>query len=256
MWFAGKKENNMAEFTKSKWADPNFSQGYRDSADIIIVERKRVLSIIQSFYMHFIFGKPEKRVLDLGCGDGIIVNELLKVDISLKATLLDGSHDMIIKAKERLKGYGNCLFLCASFQDILNRTVSLGNYDLIISSMATHHLTMDEKTALFRTIYSQLNTGGYFLDTDVILSPSETLEKWYLQLWREWINEREAILKIDSHEYDDIIKRYKDNTDNKPDLLSVQLESLRSVGFRDVDCYYKYGIFSIFGGKKQEETLI
>jgi tRNA (cmo5U34)-methyltransferase len=36
--------------------------------------------------------------------------------------------------------------------------------------------------------------------------------------------------------------------------LNTQLEALQSVGFKDVDCYYKYGIFAIFGGKKQEET--
>jgi tRNA (cmo5U34)-methyltransferase len=91
---------------------------------------------------------------------------------------------------------------------------------------------------------------------DVILSPSETLEKWYLQLWREWITEREAILKIDSHEHDGIINRYKDNTDNKPDLINTQLKSIQDIGFKDVDFYYKYGIFTIFGGKKQEEKPI
>jgi tRNA (cmo5U34)-methyltransferase len=245
----------MKEFQKSQWANPDFAEKYRDTADIIIVERKRLLSILQSFYMHFIFAKPERAVLDLGCGDGIIIHELLKVDSSIKATLLDGSNDMLSRAKERLKGYDKCKFICASFQDILDRIVNLDNFDLVISSMATHHLSMDDKTALFKTIYSHLNPEGYFLNTDVILSPSETLEKWYLQLWREWINEREAMLKINSHEYDDIIKRYKDNTDNKPDLLSAQLEALQSVGFRDVDCYYKYGIFTIFGGKKQEIQL-
>jgi tRNA (cmo5U34)-methyltransferase len=244
----------MAAFNQSKWADPDFTQAYRDSADIIIVERKRLLSILQSFYMHFIFGKPERRVLDLGCGDGIAVYELLRVDSALKATLLDGSNDMLMRAKKRLKRYDNCLFICASFQDILKNRVSLGNFDFIISSMATHHLILDEKRALYKIIYSHLNHEGHFLNMDVILSPSEILEKWYLQLWREWITEREAILKIDSHEYDGIINRYKDNSDNKPDLLNTQLESLQEIGFKDVDCYYKYGIFTIFGGKKQEET--
>lgn len=240
----------MADFDNSKWSEPDFTQAYRNNADIIIVERKRLLSILQSFYMHFIFGKPEREVLDLGCGDGIAVYELLRVDSALKATLLDGSNDMLIRAKERLKRYDKCHFLCASFQDILNKRVILGNFDLIISSMATHHLTMEEKTSLFNIVYSHLNPEGYFLNMDVILSPSETLEKWYLQLWREWITEREAILKIDSHEYDGIINRYKDNTDNNPDRLNTQIESLQEIGFKDVDCYYKYGIFTIFGGKK------
>jgi len=28
------------------------------------------------------------------------------------------------------------------------------------------------------------------------------------------------------------------------------LEMLEKCGFRDVDCFYKYGIFSLFGGAK------
>lgn len=38
--------------------------------------------------------------------------------------------------------------------------------------------------------------------------------------------------------------------DNLPDTLDAQLESLEKVGFKDVDCYFKYGIFSVFGGFK------
>jgi|LSQX01.3.fsa_nt_gb tRNA (cmo5U34)-methyltransferase len=242
----------MVEFSKSNWAFPDFSQKYRDTADIIIVERKRLLSILKSFYTHFIINKPDRSVLDLGCGDGIATYELLRIDSALNATLLDGSSSMLSRAKERLKRYDNCCFLCASFQDLLNRRIMPGDFDFIISSMAIHHLTTVEKAALFKTVYSHLNPGGYFLNMDVILSSSETLEQWYLQLWREWITEREAILKIDSHEHDDIIKRYKDNGDNNPDPLSTQLESLQTAGFIDVDCYYKYGIFAMYGGKKAE----
>lgn len=240
----------MSEFNKSQWAKPDFTQEYRDSADIIIVERRRIFYIFQSFYMHFIFDKPDRKVLDLGCGDGIVIYELLKVDSSLNATLIDGSEDMLIKAKERFKECQNLHFICASFQEIINETIISENYDFVVSSMATHHLSMKEKTDLFKTIYSHLNFGGYFLNTDVILAPSDTLEDWYLQLWKQWIDERKAILEIEGQNYDDVIRRYKDNTDNKPDSLSSQLESLKTIGFKDVDCFYKYGIFSMYGGKK------
>lgn len=240
----------MAEFDKSKWANSGFTKEYRDSADIIIVDRKRLFTILQSFYIYFIADRLNGRVLDLGCGDGIVIYELLKVDNTLKATLIDGSNDMIIQAKERLKKFRDLRFIHASFQDILKETVALENYDFVVSSMATHHLTMEEKTGLFKTVYSHLNNGGYFLNTDVILAPSNTLEQWYLQLWKQWIDERKSILEVEDHSYDDVIRRYKDNTDNKPDLLSSQLEALKAIGFRDVDCFYKYGIFSMFGGKK------
>ena len=240
----------MAEFNKSKWANPEFSQGYRDSADVIIVERKRLFTILQSFYLHYISKKPERRVLDLGCGDGIVIDGLLKIDGSLKATMVDGSEDMLTKAKERLKGIGNIDFIHASFQEILDGIINLKNYDFIVSSMAMHHLSMDEKTALFKIIFSHLNTDGYFLNTDVILAPADNLEQWYLQLWKQWIDERKAVLKLDGNDYNDIIKRYKDNADNKPDLLSSQLDALQAIGFTDVDCFYKYGIFTMYGGNK------
>lgn len=240
----------MTEFNKSQWAKPEFTQEYRDSADVYIVERRRLLEILKSFYKHFIGNKPNSNILDLGCGDGIVIYELLKIDNSIEATLIDGSEDMLNKAKDRLKDFGNLHFIRASFQEILNKDTVPQSYDLIVSSLAIHHLTMEEKTALFRTIYSHLNVDGCFLNIDVVLAPSDALEKWYLLLWKQWIDERKSFLGIEDSQFDDIAGRYKDNTDNKPDTLDMQLTALQTIGFKDVDCFYKYGIFTMYGGKK------
>lgn len=57
-------------------------------------------------------------------------------------------------------------------------------------------------------------------------------------------------LNLEDELPEDIIRRYKDPSSmNKPDALEDQLEALRETGFRDVDCYYKNGIFAVFGGK-------
>jgi len=240
----------MTEFNKSHWSKAEFAQGYRDSADVFIVERRRLLEILASFYLHFIAGKPNNKVLDLGCGDGIVVQELLKTDASMAATLIDGSEDMLSKAKDRLQDFENVHFVQASFQEILDKNIALQTYDFIVSSLAIHHLIMEKKTALFRTIYNHLNVGGYFLNIDVILAPSDALEQWYLLLWKQWIDESKSFLGIKSGHYDDIIKEYRDNTDNKPDTLDVQLKSLQAIGFKEVDCFYKYGIFTMYGGRK------
>jgi tRNA (cmo5U34)-methyltransferase len=191
----------MTEFNKSQWAKPEFTQEYRDSADVYIVERKRLLEIMKSFYKHFIGNKPNSTILDLGCGDGIVIYELQKIDNSIEATLIDGSEEMLNKAKDRLKDFGNLHFIRASFQEILNKNTTLQNYDFIVSSLAIHHLTMEEKTALFRTIYSHLNVDGYFLNIDVVLAPSDALEKWYLLLWEKWIDEIKTFLGIEGSQY-------------------------------------------------------
>ena len=88
------------------------------------------------------------------------------------------------------------------------------------------------------------------MNIDVVLAPSDALEEWYLSLWNTWIEERKIALGIEGNYYEDVIRRYKDNTDNKPDTLKNQLKALESAGFEDVDCFYKYSIFSMFGGKK------
>ena len=50
---------------------------------------------------------------------------------------------------------------------------------------------------------------------------------------------------------EDLIRRYKDPSSmNKPDKLGNQLKALEEAGFLDVDCYFKNGIFAVFGGKK------
>ena len=214
------------------------------------MERKRLLEILKSFYKHFIGNKPNSNILDLGCGDGIVIDELLKIDNSIEATLIDGSEDMLNRAKDRLKDFKNVHFIRASFQELLNKNTTLQNYDFIVSSLAIHHLTMEEKTALFKTIYSHLNVDGYFLNIDVVLAPSDALEQWYLLLWKQWIDERKSFLGIEGGHYDDIVWKYKDNADNKPDILAAQLNALQAIGFKDVDCFYKYGIFTMYGGKK------
>jgi tRNA (cmo5U34)-methyltransferase len=239
----------MTEFEKTNWSQPEFSRGYRDNADVFIVERRRMLAILQSYYAHFLKNGRQRTMLDLGCGDGIVASAVAEIDNGVSVTLVDGSRDMLKKAKERLKSLKQAACVPASFQEIIRKDLLRGYYDFIASSLAIHHLTMQEKAALFRKIFKLLNRGGHFVNIDVVLAPSASLEKWYLSLWRDWIDERKWDLGIESDQFNDITRRYK-NAENKPDPLLRQLEALKAAGFADVDCYYQYGIFTIFGGRK------
>ncbi len=240
----------MAEFEKTRWADARFSSNYIESADIVIVDRRRSHAILKSFYRHHFMGKSPTEVLDLGCGDGVLTDALFQADDTLSATLVDGSEDMLKKASVRLKDRGSVRFVKASFQDIVGGTSVKETFDLVVSSMAIHHLDMKGKRELFDWIYSHLNSGGYFLNIDVVLASNDDLDAWYMALWQEWITEKKASAGITGDIYDDTMHRYKDNKDNKPDTLGDQLDALNTVGFIEVDCYYKFGIFTIYGGRK------
>ncbi|MBI5827226.1 MAG: class I SAM-dependent methyltransferase [Deltaproteobacteria bacterium] len=238
----------MTDFSETNWAKADFSKEYAENADIFILERRRLLEILKSFYRNFLAGR-KNNILDLGCGDGVLTRELLGIDGSISATLVDASDDMLRRAKERLKAYEEVRLIKTGFQELLEKDALPESFDFIVSSLAIHHLDKGEKNSLFEYIYSHLNPGGYFLNIDVVLSPSEGLEEWYLLLWKEWIVERQEALNS-REDFTDVPDRYK-NKDNKPDILEDQLSALKSIGFKEVDCFYKYGIFSVYGGRRK-----
>jgi tRNA (cmo5U34)-methyltransferase len=214
-----------------------------------ILERQRLFAIMKSLYKHFLADNNQTRkVLELGCGDGRVTNELLKVDANLEGTLIDGSSEMIENAKKRLKSYHGLKFIQTTFQELVNSNLLSENFDFVVSSLAIHHLQKDEKKVLFGYVYNNLNSKGFFLNIDVVRAPTETLENWYLKLWKEWIMENDSMEHLES--FQNIPDQYKNNPDNNPDKLENQLKLQKSVGFNNVDCYYKYGIFSVYGGQK------
>ncbi len=239
----------MSEFEKSEWAQKGHAQAFLENADIYILERRRLFQILRSFYRHFL-DKNRTKVLDLGCGDGALTRELLKEDEQIQATLVDGSPEMLENARERLQSFENMHFINRTFQELLkNDAVLDDDFDLVVSSLAIHHLHREEKRSLFEYIHNHLQTGGYFLNLDTVKAPTPELEGWYRIFWSEWIRENQTKLDI-TERFDHIPEQYKNNPDNHPDTIDEQLDALKSVGFGQVDCYYKYGIFAIFGGRK------
>lgn len=238
----------MSEFEKTRWTDSQFSQNYRDDADIYLPFRRQFIEASKSLYRHFISHNDKAKVLDLGCGDGLFIQELSKSFKPFKATLVDASLEMLEAARKRLSGQNGNAYIQASFQQLLTDDPLNGDFDFIYSSLAVHHLPFEEKTKLYAYIYEHLACDGWFVHYDVVLPPSTQLEHWCLSFWKEWIHThpsmggREQLLEIPD--------QYKANPDNLPDTLESQLDVLMDVGFCHVDCFFKYGIFALFGGSK------
>jgi tRNA (cmo5U34)-methyltransferase len=238
----------MSKFEKSRWTNSEYSQNYLNDADIYLPFRSQFIDISKSLYGHFISRVFKANVLDLGCGDGLFIQELFKSFKPAKVTLVDGSAKMLEAAKKRLSGQNINSYIQASFQQLLANYSIDDNFDFIYSSLAIHHLTLEEKNRLYTYIYEHLSSGGWFINYDVVLPPSEKLEKWYLSFWREWIKRHP--FKERRGQLIGIPDQYKGNPDNIPDTLGSQIKALKDVGFCNVDCFYKYGNFVLFGGSK------
>jgi len=238
----------MAEFEKTRWADSEFSRKYRDGADIYLPFRRRFIEITKSLFLFFLKNRRDIKVLDLGCGDGFFTEELLKSFSPATVTLSDGSADMLQAARERLSAWSNVKYIQASFQKIIESDLFTENFDFVYSSFAIHHLQLADKKHLYSKIYKLLNPGGCFVHNDVIAPLSVRVESWYLRLWREWIDQfpdKEASAGMEV-----IPEKYKESPDDYPDFLETHLDILKETGFTDVDCFFKYGIFALFGGFK------
>jgi tRNA (cmo5U34)-methyltransferase len=62
-------------------------------------------------------------------------------------------------------------------------------YDVVLSSLALHHLVTDaDKRDFYRRIYESLNSGGVFYNADVVLASSDFLQSVYMDEWRRFIS--------------------------------------------------------------------
>jgi tRNA (cmo5U34)-methyltransferase len=245
-------DNSKTDFSDSHWANNEFARAYLQESDIFIPQRQQVLQLVRIIFSFYIGTKIDKpNVIDLGCGDGAMTKALMEINKNLISTLIDGSEHMLESAKKNIPENNIKDIINISFQDLYNSSIIKEKADFVISSLAIHHLNENEKNLLYKYIYSKLKKGGIFINYDPVLSPSKELEQLNLMIWKEWILDLEAkIHPRRDKSLDYIPMQYKNNKDNIPGTLDSQLEMLEQAGFLDVNLYYKYGLFCLFGGKK------
>jgi tRNA (cmo5U34)-methyltransferase len=240
----------MTGFGESDWIDGRFVKEFLDAVEVKIPQRRRMFELARSYYVHFLAGQAGNTILDLGCGDGALAEELLKVDDTLTAVLVDASEDMLDGARERLRCYNRVSFVQSSFEELCHSGPLLGPFDLVASSLAIHHLPLSGKRELFDFIYQNLRPGGHFLNIDTMLPATPELEAWYLQLWEGWMRRhcdaaqlKEGMELMNGHHQ---APAHHACLDTLPDQLSL----LEQCGFTDVDVVFKDGIFTIYCGRR------
>ncbi len=168
-----------------------------------------------------------KRILDLGTGDGRLL-ALVKLDHpDATAIAIDFSPAMLEAARRRFADDNSVTVLAHNLEDPLP---DLGSFDAVVSSFAIHHLIHERKRALYAEIYAKLNPGGVFCNLEHVASPTPELHE-------------EFVLRIGSTlETEDPSNQLLD--------LETQLRWLREIGFRDVDCHWKWRELALLTGRR------
>lgn len=194
-------------------------------------------------------------VLDIGCGDGVVLETIMRALPVARAIAFDGSPAMLEKAQVRFEGLGlfaglvDCVegdFDQADWRDAL----PVHSFDAIVSAFAIHHSEDDRKRALYQEIHGMLRPEGVFVNIEHVASSTplgeHLFERAYAETLAAFRNTRGAETTPDEV-YEELRVR-PDKTANRLAAVETQLAWLREIGFHDVDCYWKHYELAVLAG--------
>jgi SAM-dependent methyltransferase len=183
------------------------------------------------------------RVLDLGSGDGRLLDLVLRARPDAAGVALDFSQPMLERLRERFAescephepGAREARVQIIA-HDLEHPLPELGLFDAVISSFAIHHLPHQRKRELYAEVWAALRPGGVFCNLEHVASASEYGHARFL--------ESMGIAPEDE--------------DRSNRLLDVhtQLEWLRALGFVDVDCYWKWRELALLAGRRSNDERL
>jgi tRNA (cmo5U34)-methyltransferase len=121
----------------------------------------------------------EANILELGTGTGTTAAEFLERYPAARLIGVDVSSKMIEQSRQKLEQYKSRVDLIhCSFKDLQPN----GEFDLVYSMLAVHHVPDEDKDTLFRRVREILKSGGAFIMIDLVNVASEELTKQYQTL--------------------------------------------------------------------------
>jgi SAM-dependent methyltransferase len=197
----------------------------------------------------------ELRVLDMGCGDGILLATVLTHWTQAQGVALDGSPTMLDLAHKRFASYPAGQVQCVEKdfnEEEWYTALPFDSYDAIISGFAIHHSEDARKQEIYANIFGLLRPGGVFVNTEHVASASPLGEELFEYAYAQSVTRKRHELGQDIpfekvlHE----ISTRLDKSANRLTLVETQLQWLRSIGFKDVDCYWKHYELAVLAGYK------
>jgi tRNA (cmo5U34)-methyltransferase len=175
--------------------------------------------------------RDARRILDLGTGDGRLL-ALLRIDRhEMLGVGLDFSELMLEAARRRFADDERIELVN---HDLAEPLPALGRFDAVVSSMAIHHLEHERKRSLYGEVFDLLEPGGVFANFEHVASPTHRLHLAFFAAIAEPLED-------------------EDPSDRLLDVES-QLRWLRSIGFEDVDCYWKWLEMALLVGVKPADS--
>jgi len=147
---------------------------------------------------------------------------------------------MIKLAQNKLGGNINC-YVSNFYEYSFDK-----KYDVIVSSLALHHLESDEdKKIFYQKIYNALADNGVFYNADVVLGSNSHLQDLYMEKWKTFMKKSVSLDEIENK----WIEKYK--SEDRPTSLMNHINLLKDIGYKNIDVVWKYYNYCVYGGYKK-----
>jgi len=236
------------------WSEDN-SAVYRQLAQVAVPARAEQMAALLTL-IPFTPDAAFKGV-ELASGEGRLADALLSLFPKATLTALDGSESMRAATAQRLARHGGRGTVAAFEMAKSDWYDHLSGADVVLSSLCVHHLTGDEKRALFTAVAGRLTAHGALLIADIIKPKRGEGRELFAATW-------EASVAVQSRALagDDSLARLFDSEDwnwyrypdafDKPSTLFDQLHWLHQSGFRAADVFWMQAGHAVYGGYKAE----
>jgi SAM-dependent methyltransferase len=204
-----------------EWLSPDHAAAYLERADRIPQRAFGEAILIEEV------PAGVRRVLDLGSGDGRLLDLVLAARPRARGVALDFSPHMLAGLHARFDGRPAVDIVA---HDLEAPLPDLGSFDAIVSSFAIHHLVDARKRALYADVFAALQPGGVFCNLEHVSSASPRAHAAFLAA----------------------MNTAPDEEDPSNRLLDVgtQLGWLRAIGFDEVDCCWKWRELALLAGRR------
>jgi tRNA (cmo5U34)-methyltransferase len=219
----GEQATSLRIMSGREWLDTDSARRWlKTSRELVPADEAR------RFLVEQVLPDTVTTVLDLGTGDGALIAAVRERWPAAAAVGLDLSSPLLDRARSRFGGSAEVSFLSHDLMEPLPAAV--GAFDVVLSSLAIHHLPDRRKRELFDEVFSLLEPGGVFGLLDVVASPTPELHE-----------RAQAALGFGDQDR---------HPSDQPARLEDQLAWLREAGFDHVDCFWKWLELAVVAGTK------
>jgi ubiquinone/menaquinone biosynthesis C-methylase UbiE len=233
---------------KSDTLAGHYLEGVRGAIPLADEQLRLMLHLV-----HAAVPRP-RRLLDLGCGDGVLGRAAVDRFPDARVVFVDFSDYMLDAARMKLGAQApHHAYLPLDYGDPA-WVDALGDepFDAILSGFSIHHQPDDRKHRLYGQLFDLLAPGGLFLNLEHVASASD----WGTRLFDAYFIDALHHFHVQhdgTRTREAVAADYYHRPDKNANILApveTQCAWLREIGFTRVDCFFKVFELALFGGCK------